>query len=138
LVDHVFSSGEDYFAWVTDDESRLTGVVVYTQAFRERTPVGFHLAPVAVHPEFQRYGIGTELIRSTVNASPMAKEPVFVLGDPAYYERFGFAKVTTAICPYDPSNEYFRALRWTEAAEPFTIGYSASFQAIEQGNPPYS
>ncbi len=131
LVEHLFKSGEEYFAWVTEDQSRLTGIVVYTRAFREGMAIGYHLAPVAVHPEFQRRGIGTALIQATLTAPPIASAPVFVLGDPVYYERFGFAAVTTAICPYDPSNEYFRALRWAEAAEQFTIGYSTSFQAVE-------
>jgi putative acetyltransferase len=135
LVEHIFSSGEEYFAWVIEDQSRLTGVVVYTQAFREEMPIGYHLAPVAVQPEFQRRGIGSDLIQVTLNLPPLINEAVFVLGDPAYYERFGFARVTTALCPYDPSNEYFRALRWTEATKPFDIGYSPSFQVIDSANP---
>jgi putative acetyltransferase len=91
-------------------------------------------APLAVHPDFQRRGIGTDLIRATLSLPPISTAPVFVLGDPAYYERFGFAPVTTAICPYNPSNEYFRALRWNEAAEPFSIGYCSAFQAAEQAH----
>jgi putative acetyltransferase len=92
------------------------------------------LAPVAMHPNFQRRGMGSELIEMTLNMPTLNAASVFVLGDPAYYERFGFTPVSTAICPYEPSNEHFRALRWIEAAEPFTIGYSASFKAVEDAN----
>jgi putative acetyltransferase len=134
LVDFVFNSGEKFWGWVTEAESQLTGVVIYTLAFRDGVAIGYHLAPVAVHPDFQSRGVGSELIETTLSLPPISAASVFVLGDPAYYERFGFASVTSAICPYEPSNEHFRALRWTEADEPFTIGYSASFQAVENAN----
>ena len=131
LVKNIFQSGEDYYAWVTEQNSRLTSVVVYTQAFREKTPIGYHLAPVAVHPDFQRRGIGSALIQATLNLPPILPAPVFVLGDPKYYERFGFTAIESPICPYDPRSEHFRALRWQEPAEHFTIGYTKSFQVAE-------
>jgi putative acetyltransferase len=134
LVDHVYNSGEEFWAWVTEEESHLTGVVIYTLAFRDGVTIGYHLAPVAVHPDFQSRGIGSELMETTLSLPPISAASVFVLGDSAYYERFGFAPVVSAICPYEPSNEHFRALRWKEAAELFTIGYSASFQAAENAN----
>jgi putative acetyltransferase len=132
MVNFVFNSGEEFWGWVTEEGSQLTGAIIYTLAFRDGTAIGYHLAPVAVHPDFQRRGIGSELIKSTLNLPPISASAIFVFGDPSYYEQFGFTPVTTAICPYDPSNEYFRALRWNEAAEPFNIGYSKSFQAAEQ------
>jgi putative acetyltransferase len=136
LVELVFNSGEEYWAWVTDDQSRLTGVVVYTLAYRDGVAIGYHLAPVAVHPDFQRRGLGCDLIKTTLNLPPISAATVFVLGDPAYYERFGFAPVESAICPYEPSNEHFRALRWNETPEPFSIEYSSSFKAAENASSP--
>jgi putative acetyltransferase len=134
LVEAVFNSGEEFWGWVTQEGSQLIGVVIYTLAFRDGVIIGYHLAPVAVHPDFQGRGVGSELIETTLSLPPIAAASVFVLGHPAYYERFGFVPIVSAICPYEPSNEHFRALRWTEAAEPFTIGYSASFQAVENAN----
>lgn len=131
LVDSIFSSGEEFWGWVTEEGLQLTGVVIYTLAFRDGVAIGYHLAPMAVHPGFQRRGLGTELIETTLRLPPINAASVFVLGDPSYYERFGFAPMTSAICPYEPSNQHFRALRWTEVAEPFNIEYSASFQAAE-------
>ena len=49
------------------------------------------LAPVAVHPVMQRRGIGSALIRAAIAARP--GHAVIVLGNPAYYARFGFAPV---------------------------------------------
>lgn len=131
LVDCVFHSAEEYHGWTAETNARLTGFVLYTLALRKAETVGYHLAPVAVHPDFQRQGIGTKLITSTLNAVPISSSPVFVLGDPAYYERFGFQAVRSPACPYDPSDEHFRALRWMEPQNHFTIGYSDSFQIAE-------
>jgi putative acetyltransferase len=50
------------------------------------------LAPVAVLPEFQRQGIGTALIREGIERAHAAgHSAILVLGDPAYYGRFGFS-----------------------------------------------
>ncbi len=131
LVDCVFHSGEEYYGWIAEANSRLTGFVLYTHAFRDAETIGYHLAPVAVHPDFQRKGIGSALIKSTLNAVPIFSSPVFVLGDPAFYERFGFQAVLSPVCPYDPSNGHFRALRWMEPRDHFSIGYTESFQTAK-------
>jgi putative acetyltransferase len=52
---------------------------------------GLALAPLAVSPDFQRRGIGTALARAGLDACRKQGVPfVFVLGNPAYYSRFGF------------------------------------------------
>jgi len=49
------------------------------------------LAPVSVIPARQRGGIGSLLIKEAVNrARTKGWAAIFVLGDPNYYERFGF------------------------------------------------
>jgi putative acetyltransferase len=49
------------------------------------------LAPVAVLPEHQRKGFGSVLIREGLKQARLEGwEAVFVVGEPAYYERFGF------------------------------------------------
>jgi len=50
------------------------------------------LAPLCVHPDTQRQGIGSGLIEAGVQRLRAAGGGlVFVLGDPRYYDRFGFA-----------------------------------------------
>jgi putative acetyltransferase len=47
------------------------------------------LAPVAVVPERQRRGIGSALVRACI-ALAGPRLPIFVIGAPAFYGRFGF------------------------------------------------
>ena len=49
------------------------------------------LAPMAVSPEFQRSGIGSQLVEEGLNRIRTAgHDLVVVLGHPEYYPRFGF------------------------------------------------
>jgi putative acetyltransferase len=53
---------------------------------------GLGLAPLAVLPEYHRRGIGSALIRAGLAACRRQGAAwVIVLGNPAYYGRFGFA-----------------------------------------------
>lgn len=49
------------------------------------------LGPIAVSPELQRRGIGKGLVEAGLKAiRSLGAEGCVLVGDPAYYERFGF------------------------------------------------
>jgi putative acetyltransferase len=49
------------------------------------------LGPLAVRPDRQRHGVGSALMHAVLGAADALGEPlVALLGDPAYYSRFGF------------------------------------------------
>lgn len=55
------------------------------------------LAPLAVAPPFQGYGLGARLVTEGVARLKAAGEQlVHVVGDPGYYARFGFTAETAA------------------------------------------
>jgi putative acetyltransferase len=67
------------------------------------------LAPVGVSPALQRRGIGGALIRDGLaRLKDRAERLVFVLGDPAYYGRFGFTVMDGFVSRY--AGPYFQAL----------------------------
>ena len=52
---------------------------------------GYILAPLAIHSDYQRQGIGSELIKfGFQQLREVGVHMVFVYGDPNYYGRFGF------------------------------------------------
>ncbi|MEB3273828.1 MAG: N-acetyltransferase [Prochlorothrix sp.] len=78
-------------AWMGD---RAIGHILFTPVQvlgTEARPTAHILAPLAVLPEFQRRGVGQQLIEvgcQQLQASGV--QLVFVLGDPAYYGRHQF------------------------------------------------
>ena len=76
-----------------------------------RSPKFVVLAPVAVLPKLQRRGIGSRLVQTgLVQVARMNADAVFVLGDPAYYGRFGFrsARPFGIACEMPVSEDVFQ------------------------------
>jgi putative acetyltransferase len=71
------------------------------------------IGPVAVHPQEQGSGVGRALLTSVIDRARQAGEAALVLlGDPAFYGRFGFRPAVDAgIAAPDPRwGEHFQAL----------------------------
>ncbi|MBN3961187.1 GNAT family N-acetyltransferase [Nostoc sp. NMS8] len=63
----------------------------YIDLVGEKTLQVLGLAPLAVHPQFQRQGIGSTLIKVGLEIAEAKGETiVIVLGHPEFYTRFGF------------------------------------------------
>ena len=131
LVRALLGNARPAYQWLIESEGDLLAYICYSTAYRERRPIGFHLAPVAVAPERQRRGLGSRIIRHTLLQPPIADSPVFVLGEVSYYTRFGFRRVRQPVCPFEPSNEHFMALRY-ESQDDFQVGYEPEFMIGER------
>jgi predicted N-acetyltransferase YhbS len=71
------------------------------------------LAPMAVHPDFQKKGIGSKLvIVGLKKAEESGYTSVIVVGHPSYYPRFGFQPASNwnIRLPMDVPDEVFMAL----------------------------
>jgi putative acetyltransferase len=84
---------------------------------------------MAVAPDFQKQGVGTELLRYALRQEAIKNQPLFVLGEPGYYTRFGFEPCSMPVCPFDTDNAHFLSLRNTFAAS-FVVGYEPEFKAV--------
>jgi putative acetyltransferase len=78
------------------------------------------LAPMSVHPDWQRRGVGSALVQEALRIAGERREPlVLVLGHPTYYPRFGFrpASEIGIVPPGDVPDDVFMAVA-LQAYEP--------------------
>lgn len=109
---------------VADDA--VIGHVVCTRGFVDNTPA-LGLGPISVLPDRQRNGVGHALLHSVLGAADATREPlVALLGDPAFYRRFGFAAASDlGIVAPDPAwGSHFQA----RALSSFPRGLTGTFR----------
>lgn len=89
------------------------------------------LAPLAVLPDFQKRGAGSLLIKAAHQILADKGETLsFVLGDPAYYTKFGYAHQRAAGFESVYQGEYLQALAFAEAPSTGTLHYSPAFGSL--------
>lgn len=106
LVDRLRDAGDHALSLVAEENGQVIGHVLFTPL---QAPFkALALAPIAILPTRQARGIGSRLIRHGHEwATEHGYDALFVLGDPAYYSRFGYdvALAKGYDCPY--ASEYF-------------------------------
>ena len=110
----------------------ITGHVVTTRGTLGAEPA-LGLGPIGVAPAAQGRGIGTALVHAVLAAAEARGETlVAVLGDPAFYRRFGFRPSTelgiTAPDPAWGTSFQARRLAGRERVGPFR--YAAPFDTL--------
>jgi putative acetyltransferase len=94
LVDRLRQTCADSLSLVAEDDV-VVGHILFTPVVidsLERRVTGMGLAPMAVHPDRQRQGIGSRLVTQGLDLLRDRRCPfVVVVGHPEYYPRFGFA-----------------------------------------------
>ena len=78
---------------VAEVDNQVIGYVSYSPIFLKSDPniSGYILAPLAISPEHQKQGVGSNLINAGIDMLTRDGAGVLlVYGDPAYYRRFGF------------------------------------------------
>jgi putative acetyltransferase len=92
LVDALRASGDLWLSLVAVDGWEVVGHVAFSPVtVNGEAASGMGLAPVAVHPDRQKQGLGTRLtMEGLAECRSAGVGFVVVLGWPAYYSRFGF------------------------------------------------
>ena len=97
LVERLRANGDVVFELVSEADGALDGHILFSRLWADRAEMFAALAPLAVRPDRQRGGVGAALVRAGLeSAREFGAHGVLVLGDPAYYPRFGFAPETAA------------------------------------------
>ncbi len=106
-------------------DSAIVGNVIFTTCHVDSIDTrAALLAPLAVDPASQRKGIGSALVQCGLQRLRDAGiGMVFVLGDPAYYGRFGFRQEASVGAPYPLPLDWadaWQSQRLTDAVAPLS------------------
>ncbi len=131
LVDRLRADGDAVISLVATREGGVVGHVLFSRVSAPFRALG--LAPVAVVPDRQRAGIGSRLIRVGLErAAEKGWQAVFVLGDPAFYRRFGFdaEQASGFSSPYAGPHLMVLALGGALPATTGEIAYAPAFAGL--------
>lgn len=134
LVTRLAADGDIVLSLLATSGTESVGNVIYSRLLVDGKDVcAVALGPVGVLRTHQRKGVGTRLIEEAHRRLAGAGERVaIVLGDPAYYRRFGFTEASARDfrTPYD--GPYLMALRLDDGNRPIsgTVAYPRAFAGL--------
>jgi putative acetyltransferase len=137
--------GSDYFlpelSLVAVEDDRIVGHILFSPVTIEssedsKSTEALALAPMAVVPEYQNKGIGTELVKHGLKVcKKLGYTIVIVVGHPEYYPRFGFkpAREYSLEAPFEVPDDAFMALELVPGALKNVRGmvkYNPAFDSV--------
>jgi putative acetyltransferase len=111
-------------------DGRIVGHVAASPVrISDGTPDWFGLGPVSVAPERQGRGLGSRLVREALaRLRLLGARGCVLVGEPAYYGRFGFRAEPQLTLPGVPS-QYFQALCLDGDLPSGTVKFHPAFEA---------
>lgn len=98
IIDKLRINCDNLLSLVAIENEKVVGHILFSPVTIEGQHGvirGMGLAPMAVLPEMQHKGIGTQLVKSEIeNLRKMQCPFIIILGHPEYYPRFGFERAS--------------------------------------------
>ncbi len=116
------------YEWTVLHRNMVIGYILFTKAYKNEEVIGLHLSLIAVHPDFQRQGVGSELIQFALRQKEVKDTPLFTIGKLSFFEKFGFTKCTNPISPLAKKNKNF-LVKGNIEPEEFNVGYEPEISA---------
>ena len=97
IVRGLRAAGAMTLSLVAEADGAVVGHIAFSEvAIGGEKPAWYGIGPLAVRPDVQHRGIGRALVRSGLAAlRQLGARGCLLVGDPAYYGRFGFRQSTT-------------------------------------------
>lgn len=128
IVAGLRAAGALRLSLVAEEGGEVLGHLAFSPVTIAGADLGwFGLGPVSVRPDRQGQGIGAALIRAGLaRLREGGVAGVVLLGEPAYYSRFGFATEAGLTLPGVPS-DYFMALSFGGEVPQGSVAYHPAF-----------
>jgi putative acetyltransferase len=130
IVDALRVAGQLTVSLVAKVDGTVVGHIAISPVSLSDCAVGWYgLGPLSVAPEYQRRGIGSRLVGEALRVlRERGASGCVLLGEPRYYNRFGFRADPDLKLPGVPP-EYFQAIAFDDSQPRGDISYHAAFNA---------
>lgn len=130
IVKALRNAGALSVSLVAEIDGAVVGhVAVSPVSISDGTLGWFGLGPLSVSPECQGRGVGSQLMQRALSAlREVGAAGCVLLGDPAYYSRFGFKPESNLVPPYVPP-ESFQAISLGQALPRGVVSCHEAFNA---------
>ena len=128
--DALRNSGALTSSLIGEEAGKLVGyVAVSPVSISDGVTSWYGLGPISVSPSVQGKGIGSALMEAAIlSLKELNANGCVLLGDPNYYQRFGFKPMNGLELPDVPA-EYFQALMFSGDLPQGNVTYHESFSA---------
>jgi len=115
---------------VAEMEKKVVGHIAFSPVtISDGSLHWYGLGPISVLPELQKQGIGKSLMRQGLSSlKSLGAKGCVLVGDPGYYERFGFRSPPDLVIEGVPQ-EYVLALPFVESKTRGTVAFHDGFAA---------
>jgi putative acetyltransferase len=130
IVRALRESGALAISLLAEDSAQVVGHVALSPVtISDGSNDWYGLGPISVMPHEQGKGIGSRLMHAAFGELKNLKaNGCVLLGDPNYYQRFGFKPIDGLVLPGVPP-EYFQAVLLQGTPPKGTVSYHESFAA---------
>ncbi|MBT8766993.1 GNAT family N-acetyltransferase [Metapseudomonas boanensis] len=130
IVNALRRAGQLSISLVAADDDQIVGHVALSPvSISSGATNWFGLGPISVLPARQGEGIGTLLMEAALaDLQRRGAAGCVLLGDPAFYQRFGFVARPELVLPGVPA-EYFQAVSFSETWPVGDVSYHEAFNA---------
>lgn len=111
IIERLRAAGALAVSLVAEEKGEILGHVAFSPVSVSGGETGWYgLGPISVSPSRQRHGIGSSLVNAGIDRlRALGAAGCVLLGDPAYYRRFGFRLDHGLVLPDVPPG-HFQAL----------------------------
>lgn len=138
IIEALRAAGQLHVSLVAEDRGAIVGHVAISPVRIPGEPGAWYgLGPLSVAPGLQRRGVGSRLtLDALASTRSGGAHGCVVLGDPAFYGRFGFRAQEGLHFPGAPP-EYFLAIVWSGRCPRGEVSYAPAFcsQESTRGSP---
>ena len=140
LVERLRVDGDIVLSLTAEDKGVVIGYIAFSRLIVEDEDGSFAavaLAPLAVYPEYQQQGIATRLVReSHACLAAMDEKLSVVLGEPGYYNRFGYSNRRASGFECEYQSPYLMAISFGAAPWEGRLLYAPAFSALGKDDAP--